>query len=319
MSIWQPEPGETLLARKPVQFATGAAMTVRGMRWFRDTERRDIQSELAGWPEGPHYTARTRGNAAGRSTLKGALVGLGVVVAGILTSQGGSPGGSGYRDPADPDAGADKSQDRPDEVEDFPVMWAAPGAVARTLPWQLDPGRADRKQYTTHAIVTDRRFVIVGLPVHDDTTTIEDQVLWEIPRSAIAAVERRNFKDGSDIKVVFTDGSWCRLEVRARAELTEYLVGPLALLPMESLPAAHQSTARAFLAEQSPDSGPPVITRNPCGCYRIAVADPTPTSRSGARGNFTIMDVEGTELEGKAYLAHARHRYSTTAKDGSAS
>lgn len=61
MTIWQPEPGETLLGRAPMTFATGAAMRVKGMRWFRDTERNDIQGELPGWPEGPVYTTRSTG------------------------------------------------------------------------------------------------------------------------------------------------------------------------------------------------------------------------------------------------------------------
>ncbi|GAA0456747.1 hypothetical protein [Streptomyces olivaceiscleroticus] len=316
MSIWQPEPSETLLARTPVRFATGAAMTVKGMRWFRDTERRDIQSELPGWPDGPSYTARTQANAGARNIVKGALIAVGVIVGGILTSQGGSPGGGTWRDPSDPDAGSDTSHDRPDEIEDFPVMWAAPGTVARTLPWQLDPGRVDEKKYTTHAIVTDRRLVIVGLPVHKDTEIIEDEMLWEVPRSAIAAVERKNFKDGWDIKFVFKDGSWCRLQAHSRSDLTEYLIGPLDLIPLESLPPAHQATARAFAAAQLWDAGPPTVTRYTCGCYRIAVAEPTTDSHFGISGDYTIMDAEGTELEGQALLAHVRHLYSASAENG---
>ena len=70
MNIWQTEPGEMLLGRAPVTFATGAAMRVRGMRWFRDTERNDIQNELPGWPEGPSFTARSTGSTVGLKTLK---------------------------------------------------------------------------------------------------------------------------------------------------------------------------------------------------------------------------------------------------------
>lgn len=301
MSIWQPEPDETLLARKPIWFATGAAMTVKGMRWFRDTERRDIQGELPGWPEGPHYTARNRGNAATRNVAKGGLIAAAAAVWGILSSQGGgSVGGNGPD--IGPDAGSAKSDDRPDEVEDFPVMWAAPGGIARTLPWQLDPGRVDEKKYITHAVVTDRRLVIVGLPVHKDDKAIEDEVLWEIPRSAIAAVERRNFKDGWDIKVTFTDSSWCRLQVRSRSKLTEYLIGPLELIALETLPSAHQETARAFAAAQPPDAGPLIITRHTCGCFRIAVVVPNEIdSFFGLSERYTIMDTNGTELGVTAY------------------
>jgi hypothetical protein len=109
------------------------------MRWFRDTERNDIQSELVGWPEGPVYTARSRGVSLTRNILKGGAITVGVVIAGILTSQGG--GGVG-RDPRR--SGSNSSRDRADEVEDFPVMWAAPGTIARTLPWQWTPAARSR-------------------------------------------------------------------------------------------------------------------------------------------------------------------------------
>ncbi|MEV6313849.1 hypothetical protein [Streptomyces sp. NPDC051776] len=298
MDIWQPAPGEILLARTPVTFATGAAMTVKGMRWFRDAERRDIQGELVGWPEGPVYTARAGGNAAARNLGKGGLMALGAVVMGVLTSQGGSVGGGDSSG-----AGSDTSHDRLDEIEDFPVMWAAPGTIARTLPWQLDPGRTDEKKYTTHAIVTDRRLVIVGLPVHTkDRTMIRDEVLWEAPRSAIGTVEPRDFKDGRDVKIVFMDRSWCRLRAQWRPRLTEYLVGPLDVIPLESLTAAHQHTARAFAAAQAPDAGPPIITRNTCGCYRIALVAPSMIdSFFGASDLYTVMDADGTERDLLAY------------------
>ncbi|MFD5158391.1 hypothetical protein ACFWMJ_10010 [Streptomyces hawaiiensis] len=34
-----------------------------------------------------------------------------------------------------------KPEERDNEIDDFPVMWAAPGTLARTAPWQLDPDR----------------------------------------------------------------------------------------------------------------------------------------------------------------------------------
>lgn len=102
---------------------------------------------------------------------------VGVAVMAVLSSAGGNVSGS-----AGPDSGKDTPDDRENEVEDFPVMWAAPGTLARTLPWQLDPARSDEKRYRTHAIVTDRRLVVVGLPYHKkDSKIIEDEVLWETP------------------------------------------------------------------------------------------------------------------------------------------
>lgn len=48
MGMWKAGPGEKVLARVSVTFATGAAMRVRGRRWFRDEERNDIQGVLDG-------------------------------------------------------------------------------------------------------------------------------------------------------------------------------------------------------------------------------------------------------------------------------
>lgn len=298
MSIWQPAPGEILLARKYIRFATGAATAVKGMRWFRDTERRDIQGELPGWPEGRQYSARGSGSVGAHGLLKGGLTAAGVAVVGALGALGASPGSLGNNSSR---GGSRKSHDHADEVEDFPVMWAAPGTLARTLPWQLDPGRVDEKKYTTHAIVTDRRLVIVGLPVPKEPKVIEDEVLWEIPRSAISAVEPRDFKDGEDIKVFFTDGSWCRLSSSYRPTLMKSLMSPLELIPLEALPPAPQHTVRAFLAAQPPDVGTPFITRNSCGCYRIYAVPPSRTGVFGISDWPTIVAADGTEPEPWAY------------------
>ena len=115
MSIWQPEADETLIARAPVTFATGEATPVSGMRWFRDTQRNDIQDELAGWPAGPTYTARSTGDTAARNTAKGALAVVGVAIKGFLSSHGGSIGGT----PGLAGNGTDTSHDHADEVNDL--------------------------------------------------------------------------------------------------------------------------------------------------------------------------------------------------------
>ncbi|MFJ2832680.1 hypothetical protein ACIPC1_34880 [Streptomyces sp. NPDC087263] len=295
MNIWQPEPGEALLARTPVAFATGEVMRVRGMRWFRDTERNDIQSELPGWPEGPVYTARSTGDALVRNTVKGAAITLGVAVMAALTGGGGSG-------PSSSKSGSGSSDDRANEIDDFPVMWAAPGSIARTLPWQLDPGRSSEERYRTHAIVTDRRLVIVGLPFHKkDRIVIEDEVLWETARSTISRVEPRNFRHDRDVKVVFTDDSWCRLRTFSRTEFTRHLVHPLDLVPLGSLTPAQRNTVDSFLATaraEAPDAGPPVITRRPCGHYRVEVLPPSKfDSFSGASELEIIMDSDGAEVE----------------------
>ncbi|MFJ6570074.1 hypothetical protein ACIQNU_21890 [Streptomyces sp. NPDC091292] len=298
--IWQPEPGETLLTRKYVCFATGAAIRVSGMRWFRDTERRDIQKDLPGWPEGPVYEARSTGNTVARGTVKGVFMAVGVAIMGALSSQGGSVGPG--RDPR----GSDKSQDRADEVEDFPVLWGAPGTVARTLPWQLDPARVDPKYYRTHAIVTDRRLVIVGLPYEKKRDeNIEDEFLWEIPRSRILRTELKNFKDGSDVKLVFDDGSWCRLSALSRESFVQHLIYPEELLPLESLTPAQRETLDGFIEDMHQrgfDTGTPVVSRRACGHYMVKVPVPSRlTAPFGYSWHDLSLNADGTQLEFKDY------------------
>src|SRR5882757_7489625 len=57
---WYPDPDESALLRAPITFATGYASPVAGSRWFRDTDRRDIQAELPGWPAGPEFTPHSK-------------------------------------------------------------------------------------------------------------------------------------------------------------------------------------------------------------------------------------------------------------------
>ncbi|MFF3639588.1 hypothetical protein [Streptomyces sp. NPDC002564] len=295
MRIWQPEADEILLARTPVTFATGHAMPVSGMRWFRDTERRDIQDDLPGWPEGPVYAPRSAGGSLTRNIGRGGAAALGAALMGFLTGGGGSG-------PSPSRAGSVTSIDRPDEVEDFPVVWAAPGTIARTLPWQLDPDRSPApERCRTHAIVTDRRVVLVGLPVHKDKGLIEDEVLWETPRSTISRVEQRDFRHGRDVKVAFGDGSWCRLETVVRPEFTRHLAGPLDLVPPDALTPGQRNAVDGFLVSAragAPDCGAPVITRRSCGHYRVEVLPPSRfDSFFGACELELIMDSDGAEVE----------------------
>ena len=301
MNIWQPVPGESLLVRAPVTFATGAAMPVRGMRWFRDPERNDIQHELQGWPDGPSFTARSTTRAAGRSFLKGAALTAGVALMAFLSAFGGNitAGGSSG------ESGSDTPDDRADEVEDFPVMWAAPGTIAQTLPWQLDPARADKKRSTTHLIVTDRRLVVVGLPYDQkNLELIDDEVLWQCARTDVARLETRDFKDGTDFKLIFADESWCRLASFKRSRLTRYLAPPRDLIPLESLTPQQRDTISSYAAElQMPDSVWPIITRNPTGRIRVEVLLPKRyTSAFGASEEVITMDSDGKRLSFEDYL-----------------
>lgn len=116
MNVWKPALEETLLARVPVTFATGAAMRVRGRRWFRDTERNDIQRELDGWPDGPIHRARSTGGAVAWSTLRGAALAVGVLFMAFLSAFGGNLSGASSH------SGTGSSDDPADEIEDFPVI-----------------------------------------------------------------------------------------------------------------------------------------------------------------------------------------------------
>ncbi|MET7744457.1 hypothetical protein [Streptomyces sp. NPDC005385] len=296
--IWQPESGETLLARAPVTFATGAAMRVRGKRWFRDTERRDIQDALPGWPEGPVHAARSATGSAARNAVKVTAMVVGVAVMAVLSSAGGNVTGTNT-----PSSGSGTPDDRDDEVLDFPVIWAAPGAIARTLPWQLDPGRSDEKRYCTHAIVTDRRLVIVGFPFDKkDLTNIQDEVLWEVPRTAVSHVARKNFKTGSDFKVTFSDGSWCRLSSFGRQRLIRYLM-PIELIAQDSLTAALRAAVDAYVSKVQPPAGvSPVVSRPPGGNFRVEFLLPEDLDAYfGASERNTLVDAEGRRVAAADY------------------
>jgi hypothetical protein len=296
MNIWQPDPGETLLARAPVRFATGASMRVRGMRWFRDTERNDIQGELPGWPEGPSFTARSTGEAAGLTALKVAAKTAGVAVMAFLSSAGGNITGG----PHAAGSGTDTPDDPADEVEDFPVMWAAPGTIARTLPWRLDPGRSNEKKYLTHLIVTDRRLCIVGLPYFSyDMEYIDDELLWQCSRTDVVNLEPKNFKAGNDFTITFVDGSWCRLHSLQRRCLTRYMEPQRDLVPLDSLTPQQRKTVSDYAAElEMPDSVTPIISRNPTGRLRIEILLPSRyTSLFGASEETITMEPDGSRVD----------------------
>ncbi|WP_405913060.1 hypothetical protein OG760_21010 [Streptomyces sp. NBC_00963] len=262
MTTWQPEPGETLIARAAVSFATGLATEVSRMRWFRDSERNDIQHELPGWPEGPTFTRRTKAASRGRKAGKfgGGL--LLVLTLGVIESLAGS-GSTGTA------SKKGSPQEPENEVEDFPVIWGEPGTLARTLPWQLDPSRRPRTD-RTHAVVTDRRLLIIGLL--DDEDDPHDEVLWETDRANIATAERMKFCEyEKDVKVVFTDGSWCRLagwNANCAHDFSRAAANPLKLIPLQDLSPGQQETLAAFVKGKT-SHGDPWVVRRPSGNYLI--------------------------------------------------
>ncbi|WP_200262489.1 hypothetical protein [Streptomyces sp. HSG2] len=296
MGIWLPEADETLIARAHVVFATGIATPVKNMRWFRDIDRKDIQEELD-WPEGPTFTARSKGGIIARNTARFFAITTGLLLAGWVSSH------ANDAMPNFSSRGSKVPKDPADEVDDFPVMWAAPNTLARTLPWQMDPGRCKEKKYRTHAVITDRRLLIVGFPhVKGQDKLIDDEVLWQTPRSAIEKVELRDFRAGGDAKILFTDGSWCRVSSRVRERLTRYLIEPLDFIPLTALTPEQRRTAEDFAKSQGPDAQAPLVKLNPCGCYRIEAIAPSRINGSFGHGGLnTLMDASGRELPSREY------------------
>jgi len=200
--------------RYRVEFATGSAASVENRRSFRDHERNDIEPDLPGWPPGPAFAVRGFFGRVGRHVLTfvtGLLMLPLYFIAEVLGSAG-SPDRRG------------ELEERENEVDDFPVMWAGVGETARTLPWQLDPSRRTWHVRTELELVESED--LVRITTYEDTARgnwfIEwggggkvpgsEAVLWELPRKEIVGAEVKRFSMAeSDFKILFRDGSWARL------------------------------------------------------------------------------------------------------------
>ncbi|MFJ9345534.1 hypothetical protein [Streptomyces sp. NPDC101237] len=196
--------------RVEVAFATGIAPPVAGLRSFRDTQRHDIEAQL-GWPPGPGFAPRSKPDRVGVRALDIALLGIPRLL--NIIANAGAAGGTLFGEPAD----IGKPREPENEVDDFPVMWAAPGDTARTLPWQLDPARRP-KAYRTELVLTDQRLVILG--EDKDAGSAPTEELWTAARHTVADIERMPYSEGvSDVRVRFGDGSWTRWKVQEALKL----------------------------------------------------------------------------------------------------
>ncbi|MGD1224055.1 hypothetical protein AB9Q10_37160 [Streptomyces krungchingensis] len=200
--------------RHRVEFASGTAASVAKRRSFRDHERNDIEPELPGWPPRQRFAVRGFFGRLGlhaRTALGGLLMLPLYVIAGALGS------------PSSPDKRG-KLEERENEVDDFPVMWAGDGETARTLPWQLDPSR--RSWRTVTEIELGGPDGLVRMTSHEDTARGNwfvswggggkvpgsETVLWELPRKEIIGAEIKSFSMAeADFRISFRDGSWTRL------------------------------------------------------------------------------------------------------------
>ncbi len=270
---WSPAPGESEHYRTPITFATGTAPLVEGKRWFRDTGRRDIQRELPGWPQGPDFDSNSAGERAA-NVATGGILGAIPVVLNILSSLGGGPPAPYGRGggPAPKDA-ADEPEN---EVEDFPVMWAAPGTTARTLPWQLDPSRCPQRRltpYQTTAVLTDRRLLFIGAWPKDSEPP---SVLWELPRRDLAGAELMEFSHArADFRLAFTDGSWVRLSTHDNARsrrLVNLLSGASRILRATELTPGQRQRVTDYAAAL-PWEARTVLTLLPSGAVHAEFFD----------------------------------------------
>ncbi|WP_409236786.1 hypothetical protein [Streptomyces sp. PA5.6] len=282
---WLTDPEEDVLIHCAATFATGMAPAVSGRRWFRDTERNDIQGELvgAGWPPGPTYAPRTTGNKASRRVGSALASALSLVTSLVLNENN---VGSGDGKPEDPE----------NEVDDFPVMWAAPGTLARTLPWQLDPARRP-KGYTTDLVVTNHRLLFVGSELggleHAD-------VLSEFPLDALADVRHMRFSTlEADLRLTFADRSWVRLFTGARnsAERLEQMHGgTVRMLPASALTPGQQREAARFCAGMPQMPYRPTYALLPSGTLLMEVRSPSKFAAGCFDVAVNLMDETGVRV-----------------------
>jgi hypothetical protein len=197
-----------------VEFASGTAASVAKRRSFRDLERNDIEPDLPGWPAQPPI--RVRG-FLGKLVVyvRSATIRLLLLPLIIIADALGSPVWPEKRG---------ELEERENEIDDFPVMWAGVGQTARTMPWQLDPSR--RSWRTMTEIEVAEPDGLVRIWSYEDTARGSrhlswggggkvpgsEALLWTLPRSEIVGAEIKRFSlDESDFRVSFRDGSWVRL------------------------------------------------------------------------------------------------------------
>ncbi|MFF0007984.1 hypothetical protein ACFYQT_31730 [Streptomyces tibetensis] len=269
---WYPSADEDLLLRTSARFAAGLAAPVAGCRWFRDPQRGDIQGELPQWPPGPVHTPRGTGDRAARRTGRALAFGI-PLIANLVANLGGAAGSPFGGVPA-----TGKPEERENEVDDFPVMWAAPGTLARTAPWQLDPDRRP-EGYTTDLVLTSRRLLFLGTRTG---SIAKADVLAEYPRDAVSGARRMRFSEvEADVRLTFADDSWIRLftgNPDSAARLTELLAGAADTIGESDLTPGQRDRVTRFLSDLPAGALPPTFRRLPSG---IVLAEARVPSKAG--------------------------------------
>jgi hypothetical protein len=284
---WYPSADEDLLLRTTGKFATGIAPAVAGSRWFRDPDRNDIQTELADWPEGPTYSLHTTGDRVARRTGRAFLVGI-PVIANIIANIGGAAGS-----PFGDVQVRGKPEEPENEVEDFPVMWAAPGTLARTVPWQLDPARRP-EGYSTDLVLTSRRLLFLG--TRSGTLDKADE-LAEFPRDVIAEARQMKYSEvEADVRLTFTDRSWIRLftgNPDTAERLCQLLSGTVRTVSESELSLGQRNRLSRFLTELPTGAQSPLLTRLPSGIVMVEVRVPSKAAKDVHETHSILMGPSG--------------------------
>ncbi|MEV8568666.1 hypothetical protein AB0436_24310 [Streptomyces sp. NPDC051322] len=280
---WYPGPDEDLLFRTAARFATGQAPSVAGSRWFRDDVRGDIQGDLPGWPPGPRFALRGGADRAAQRTGRGFLVGV-PLIANLIANLGGVSGS-----PFGDISVRGTPEEKENEVDDFPVLWAAPGTLARTVPWQLDPARRP-EGYRTDVVLTDRRLLFLGVA---GGTLDSADVLWETARDVLAGARRMNYSEsGGDIRITFTDGSWIRLHTNA-ARLAQLINGAGGMLTEMDLTDGQRYRLREFRQKLPKNTDAPAIALLRSGVVRVVYRTGAETAPDGYETHTLLMDASG--------------------------
>ncbi|MET7357655.1 hypothetical protein ABZS76_04325 [Streptomyces sp. NPDC005562] len=288
-------PHEEVLFHCAAAFATGTAPAVSGRRWFRDPARNDIQAELEsqGWPPGHTHVLRSAGDKAARRT-GGILSSTLALVTSLLLNENNV-------------GGADTEPEEPaNEVDDFPVMWAAPGALARSLPWQLDPARR-AEGYSTDLVVTTHRLLFLGTEIRTDLRTerrtdlgvLEHaEVLAEFPAEVLTDARQMRFSPlEADVRLTFADGSWVRLFAgtgNSAERLAQMLAGTVRMLPPSALTSGQRKEADRFCSgSRRHQPYPPTYALLPSGTVLMEVRSPAKHATGFFDVSFNLMTETG--------------------------
>lgn len=241
------------------------------------------------WPGRPEFAVLDASERRQQRAVNGLLRWVPAVV-GAIVNLGGPSGVGGGQEPRGPH----ESQEPENEVEDFPVMWAERGALARRVPWELDPDRVPRRAgvalLATDLAVTDRSVYVVG---YGPKSPDDAEVLWSTPRSTITNAEIMPYLGAHpDLRLTFADGSWIRLNAKATSPaklLVNAVNGTSRVITEADLTDGQRAqvaeTARRFKV----DAGlPQVFTRLPSGLVQAELH--RSSSRAGQSVSLCMAD-----------------------------